>query len=118
MGDSNLKTTVSKPESKGCPMDSVLRVLWKEWTTHILWALSTEGPTRFNRLHRLVEGISPKVLTDRLRHMEADGLIWREQVASIPPAVTYGLTEKGKDFDSVLKAFEAVAAKWNDEPQD
>ncbi|MEQ8733674.1 MAG: helix-turn-helix domain-containing protein [Rhodospirillaceae bacterium] len=106
--------TNKKSESKGCPMDSVLRVLWKEWTTHILWTLSTEGPTRFNHLNRLVEGISPKVLTDRLRQMEADGLIWREHVASIPPAVTYGLTEKGKDFDSVLKAFEAVAVKWGD----
>lgn len=103
-------------EVKGCAMDSVLRVLWKEWTTHILWTLSTKGPTRFNHLNRLVDGISPKVLTDRLRQMETDGLIWREHVASIPPAVTYGLTEKGKDFDSVLKAFETVATKWDSDP--
>lgn len=95
-------------------MDSVLRVLRKEWTTHILWTLSTHGPTRFNHLNRLVVGISPKVLTDRLRQMESDGLIWREHVASIPPTVTYGLTDKGKDFDGVLKAFEDVAAKWDE----
>lgn len=101
-------------ETSGCPMDNVLRVLWKEWTTHILWTLSTHGPTRFNQLNRLVEGVSPKVLTDRLRQMETDGLIWREYVPTIPPAVTYGLTEKGKDFDGVIKAFEKVSKKWTD----
>lgn len=98
---------------QSCPMDSVLRVLWKEWTTHILWTLNTHGPTRFNELNRLVEGISPKVLTDRLRQMEANGLIWRDYEPTVPPAVTYGLTDKGKDFDSVLKAFEKVSVKWN-----
>lgn len=97
----------------GCAMDKVLRVLWKEWTTHILWTLSTHGPTRFNQLNRLVEGISPKVLTDRLRQMETDGLIWRDYVPTVPPAVTYGLTDKGKDFDGVLKAFEKVSLKWD-----
>lgn len=99
-------------EAAGCPMDSVLRVLWREWTTHILWTLSTKGPTRFNQLNRLVEGISAKVLTERLRQMEKDGLIWRDEVPTVPPAVTYGLTDKGKDFDQVFKAFEGVAAKW------
>ena len=94
-------------------MDGVLRVLWREWTTHILWTLSTNGPTRFNELNRQVEGISPKVLTDRLRQMESDGLIWRDYTPTVPPAVTYGLTEKGKDFDGVIKAFEKVSIKWN-----
>ncbi len=97
----------------GCAMDTALRVLWREWTTHILWTLSTNGPTRFNKLHRLVEGISPKVLTDRLRHLESEGLVWREHVPSVPPAVTYGLTDKGKDFDDVLRAFEKVSARWD-----
>ncbi len=94
-------------------MDSVLRILWKEWTTHILWILSTHGPTRFNQLNRLVVGISPKVLTDRLRQMEKNGLIWRKKIETVPPAVTYGLTPKGEDFDGVLKAFEHVAERWD-----
>ena len=99
-------------------MDGVLRILWKEWTTHILWTLSTHGPTRFNQLHRLIEGVSPKVLTERLRQLETAGLIWRNQANTIPPTVTYGLTDKGKDFDGVLKAFETVAARWSDSPDD
>lgn len=97
----------------GCAMDKALRVLWREWTTHILWTLSTNGPTRFNQLHRLIDGISAKVLTDRLRQMEREGLVWREHLPTVPPAVTYGLTDKGKDFDHVLKAFEKVATSWD-----
>ena len=54
------------------------------------------------------------MLTDRLRQMEKDGLIWREYTPTVPPAVTYGLTDKGKDFDEALQAFEKVGEKWAD----
>jgi DNA-binding HxlR family transcriptional regulator len=96
----------------GCPIDRLLRVLWHEWTTHILWVLGANGPTRFGQLRRLVEGISPKVLSTRLRRMETDGLIYRDYEPTVPPKVTYGLTDKGKEIDTVLRGLEAVAANW------
>ena len=49
-----------------CPLDRVLRLLWHEWTTHILWVLGSNGPTRFGELQRRIRGISPKVLSQRL----------------------------------------------------
>ena len=100
----------------GCPADRVLRMLWGDWTTHILLVLGRNGPTRFGELKRLVEGISAKVLTERLRRLEADRLIFRQQEATVPPSVTYGLTDRGGRLDEALRALERVAAEIVDEP--
>ncbi|MGP1397321.1 MAG: winged helix-turn-helix transcriptional regulator [Inquilinaceae bacterium] len=95
-----------------CPADRLLRLLWGEWTTHILWVLGREGPQRFVRLRGLVEGVSPRMLTARLRRMEADGLIWRDYERTTPPKATYGLTERGKEIHAVLGGLETLAARW------
>ena len=62
-------------------------------------------------MQRLIIGISPKVLTQRLRELEADGLLWREHEPTIPK-VTYGLTEMGLDVHTALKALDAPAKRW------
>jgi len=113
----SIESTGGRPTSsipQGCPLDRVLRLLSGEWTTHILWVLSNDGPTRYGELKRRVEGISSKVLTDRLRMLEAEGIITREYEPTIPPKVTYGLTETGRELDQALKGMEAVAKKWTD----
>ena len=98
---------------RGCPLDRVLRLLSGEWTTHILWVLGTNGPTRHGELRRLIEGISSKVLTDRLRMLEREGIVFRDYEPTVPPKVTYGLTEHGRDLDAALRGMEAVAARWS-----
>ena len=95
-----------------CPADRLLRLLWGEWTTHILWVLGEAGPQRFGTLQALVEGVSPKVLTTRLRRMEGDGLIWREYETEVPPKVTYGLTERGRELHEAIKTLEPLAMTW------
>ena len=65
-------------------------------------------------LRRTITGISPKVLTQRLRELETDDLVWREQTLTIPPQVTYGLTERGKRVHAVLRTFDAIAIEWAD----
>lgn len=96
---------------RGCPLDRLFKMLSREWTTHILWVLSQAGPTRHGELRRLVEGISSKVLTDRLRMLEDEGLIFRDYQPTIPPSVTYGLTPAGRELDESLNALEAVASR-------
>lgn len=98
--------------SRGCPLDRVLRLLSGEWTTHILWVLSTNGPSRHGELRRLVAGISSKVLTDRLRMLEAQGIVFRDYEPTVPPRVTYGLTDLGRRLDSALRAMDHVAEGW------
>jgi DNA-binding HxlR family transcriptional regulator len=82
------------------------------WTTYILWVLSSRGPQRFGQLRRAIEGISAKVLTERLRLLEREGVISRTYRATIPPEVTYALTERGCELAGVLDALDAVARRW------
>ena len=101
--------------SSQCPMHSLLQVLARPWTMYILWVLSQDGPTRFGALRRKVEGISSRVLTERLRALEDKGFVFRKYEASIPPAVTYGLTKRVKEIQSILSQLNEVARKWQEE---
>jgi DNA-binding HxlR family transcriptional regulator len=95
-----------------CPMAGLLETLTRPWTLHILWTLSTNGPTRFGALRRSVEGISSRVLTERLRVLEEKGFLYREYKPTIPPEVTYGLTKRVKDIQKVLSELGRLAQKW------
>lgn len=103
-----------KPAS--CPIASLLELLARPWTMHILWALSTNGPTRFGVLRRQVEGISSRVLTERLRTLETRGIVFRKYEPTIPPAVTYGITSRMEEIGKVLSQLEDVARTWEDQP--
>jgi DNA-binding HxlR family transcriptional regulator len=92
----------------------LLELLTRPWTMHILWSLSTNGPLRFSVLRKNVEGISARVLTERLRTLEEAGFIFRHYEPTIPPAVTYGITEKMKDIQKVLEQLEGLARKWRE----
>ncbi len=98
---------------RGCPLDRVLRLLSGEWTTYILWVLHKNGPTRFGELQRAIEGISAKVLTDRLRMLERENVVFREREPSVPPKVTYGLTALGLELDRALRSIEEIADRWS-----
>lgn len=100
-----------------CPMDVLLRTLMGPWTTYILWVLKTEGTLRFGALKSRMPDISAKVLTERLRHLEAAGLISRAYKPSIPPAVSYALTPRGHELSAALEGINAVALKWRAEDQ-
>lgn len=97
-----------------CPADPLLRALWGQWTTHVVYALGEAGPLRFGALQRGIAGISPKMLTQRLRELEAHALVWRQQEPTIPPRVTYGLTDHGRAVHMALKGFDAPALAWVD----
>jgi DNA-binding HxlR family transcriptional regulator len=96
------------PVDISCAADTLLRKLWGQWKTHVIYVLGDHRTCRFGMLRRQITGISPKVLTTRLRELEADGLVWREQENSIPPKVTYGLSETGLAVHAVLKNLEKI----------
>ena len=68
-----------------CPVERMFRTLMGSWTMYILWTLRQDGPTRFGALKRKLAGISSKVLTQRLRMLESEGLIYSEHITTIPP---------------------------------
>ena len=77
-----------------CPIERGMRILGGKWTGSILWHLKDE-PVRFNDLARMVGGASKKMITDRLRQLEAQGLIERRVIDASPIAVEYVITPFG-----------------------
>ncbi len=78
-------------------------VLSGKWTTLIIRAL-LEGTKRYSQLQSTLVGISPKILTARLRMLEAEGVITRKVYATVPPKTEYRLTELGRELEVVIDA--------------
>jgi DNA-binding HxlR family transcriptional regulator len=70
----------------------------------VLLARLKEGVHRYGELRRRMPGISEKMLSQRLRELEADGLISRRDLGTVPPHVEYELTEEGRSLVPVLQA--------------
>lgn len=73
-----------------------------KWTMLILEVLEEGGPMRFSRIGQAVDGISQKMLTQTLRHMERDGLVTRTVFAVVPPRVDYALTPMGRTLGAAF----------------
>lgn len=98
-----------------CAINCLLGTLTKPWIMQILWVLGNDGPTRFGALRRKVEGISARVLAERLKHLEERGFVYRKYEPTIPPAVTYGLTNRMSEMDPVLKQMAELGQRWFEE---
>jgi DNA-binding HxlR family transcriptional regulator len=98
-----------------CAIGGLLELLTRPWTLHILWSLSNNGPMRFGVLKKNIEGISARVLTERLRTLEDAEFVFRHYEQTIPPSVTYGITERMKDIEKVLHQLEMLARRWQGE---
>ena len=110
-----MKKKAARHDPGGCKIGSILEVLGSAWTMQILWYLGQGGPMRFGVLKQKVEGISARVLTERLRTLEERGFVFRHYEQTIPPTVTYGLTERMQEMEKVFKQLESVAQKWQEE---
>lgn len=85
---------------------------------YILWTLDTSGSLRFGELRRKVDGISTKVLTERLRMLESIDIVNRDYEPTIPPQVTYTLTDRGKELTKPLYDLCKLALRWYGEEED
>jgi DNA-binding HxlR family transcriptional regulator len=96
------------PEAEGredCAPRRVLELFATKWTSMVLHTLHARlgGRARTGVLHRNLPGISKKMLTQTLRHMETSGLVTRHVAGTVPPAVEYRLTELGIRFDEPVE---------------
>lgn len=98
----------SGPE-QACPISPVVDLVFSRWTTPILWALNEYGRQRFVELERRITTITPKVLTQRLRQLERDGLVLRTYHPEVPPRVEYEISGLGR---SLAPLFAALAG-WS-----
>lgn len=81
-----------------CPIGPVVDLLFSRWTTPILWTLNEAGRQRFTEIARSIPTITPKVLTQRLRQLERDGLVVRSYYAEVPPRVEYEISPLGRSL--------------------
>jgi DNA-binding HxlR family transcriptional regulator len=96
------------PEN-ACPIAPVVDIVFSRWTTPILWALNEYGRQRFVELERRIATITPKVLTQRLRQLERDGLVVRTYHPEVPPRVEYEISELGRSLAPLF----ATLAAWS-----
>ena len=101
------------PAPPACPIAACMRVLGGVWTPNLVWMLSG-GPRRFGELRRDIPQISPKMLTARLRELEAKGVVAREVMPSSPPSVEYSLTDVGHELIPVINAIVKVGTRLRD----
>lgn len=90
-----------------CPPRQALELIADRWSMIVIKSLS-DGVYRFGELHRSVEGISQKMLTQTLRSLERDGLVRRTVYPVVPPRVEYTLTPLGESLIGPLE----VLATW------
>ncbi|MBE6989150.1 MAG: helix-turn-helix transcriptional regulator [Ruminococcaceae bacterium] len=96
---------LTREELPDCPVATTVQLIGNKWKLLIIRNLLGR-PWRFNELHKSLEGISQKVLTDSLRQMEADGIITRTVYPEVPPRVEYALSELGESMRPILDAMQ------------
>jgi DNA-binding HxlR family transcriptional regulator len=96
---------------------AAIELIGARWSGAILRALFT-GQHRYAQIKAAVPGLSDTMLAERLRSLEADGLIERRVIPSSPVQVEYHLTDKGRDLEPVLEALVSWAHRWIPLPDD
>jgi DNA-binding HxlR family transcriptional regulator len=104
-----LSPELEKLSTIECPLERAMEIIGDKYSVLIILNLSNCGTQRFIELEQSVNGISPRTLSARLKHLDKYGLINRKQFSTIPPKVEYSLTEKGKELVPVIESI----TKWS-----
>jgi DNA-binding HxlR family transcriptional regulator len=111
-GESSAQTDISSA-SRVCPhFHAAVELVGKRWSGAILATLTDAGPCRFGELNQGVPGLSDRLLSQRLRELEAKGLVERSVKAGAPVRVTYSLTIKGQELDPALRELGDWGRRW------
>ncbi len=94
-----------------CSIEKALTIIGGKWSFLILRELFN-GTRRFGELRKAIPNISPKALTDSLRHLEEHEILTRKVIPTVPVTVEYTLTEKGMDLKKMIKEMKMWGARW------
>lgn len=89
----------------------ILEFVGRRWTGAIMLALG-RGASRFGEVAAAVDGLSARMLTARLRELEAHALVEREVIPTTPVQVRYRLTERGRDLLAAMQPLMAYQLRW------
>ena len=112
----NDQDIVIQPQVKfiNCPIRTSLGILGKKWTILIIRDIGVRKINRFNRILESIPGLTPRVLSMRLKELEKEGLIECIEKKKSPPSmmVLWRLTEKGNDTLPILMQMVVFSSKW------
>jgi DNA-binding HxlR family transcriptional regulator len=101
-----------------CPAyHRAIELIGRRWTGAILRALLS-GATRFTDVTAAVPGLSDRLLSERLKELEAEGIVTRTVIPETPVRIEYRLTAKGHALSEVIAAVSAWAETWARSPED
>lgn len=95
-----------------CPICPMSDLFTKKWLHFIVKYLEEKGSLRYSELKKLLGGVSPKTLTERLRELENYGILTRTVYPEVPPRVEYELTDKGMDLSVAINHMCEWVTKW------
>jgi DNA-binding HxlR family transcriptional regulator len=103
----------SHNEAAFCPYyHGAVELIGRRWTGAILRAL-LHGVGRFSELASAVPGLSDRMLAERLKELEGEGIVCRTVFPETPVRIEYSLTEKGRALESVVRALSEWAGEWH-----
>ena len=88
-----------------------IELIGKRWTGAILFVL-LDGPLRFSEVKVLVPDLSDRLLSERLKELEAEAIVERRVIDDMPVRVEYGLTEKGRALEPAVRSLKVWARSW------
>ena len=101
-----------KPLSAYCPVfQEAVELIGRRWTGAIVRTLLT-GSTRFGEILARIPGLSDRLLSERLRELEAAGVVKRTVFPEVPVRIEYELTEKGRELEAIVGAISGWADRW------
>ena len=100
------------PEDSYCPrFQHGIELIGRRWTGAILNAMCA-GATRYSEIKESIPGLTDRLLSDRLRELEAEGVVDRKVLPEVPVAIRYRLTEKGRELLPVIEAVGRWTTRW------
>ena len=108
MDNTNVKTPIPEGSRSTCPIANLLDIVGDKWTLLVVRDLLLLSKRRYGEFQNSPEAIPTNILADRLKRLEAAGLVKKEFYQDNPPRAEYFLTRKGADLEPVLKAM----GKW------
>ena len=96
-----------------CPrFEAAFEILGKRWTGLIIRTLLS-GPKRFSDIQKIIPSLSARMLTERFKELEEQGIIVRDVYPEMPVRIEYSLSDKGKDLEKAMDEIQKWAEKWS-----
>jgi DNA-binding HxlR family transcriptional regulator len=103
--------TTARRESCCSAYHAAIELIGKRWTGAIVFVL-LDGPLRFSEVKVLVPDLSDRLLSERLKELEGEGIVERRPSEGVPLRIEYVLTEKGRALEPAVRSLKVWARSW------